>query len=41
MKISRKLTTALSAGGPSGQAASTCAEAGDIEGLVKIDVRCL
>lgn len=37
MKISRKLTTVLSVGGPSCTAASMCAEESDIQGLVKID----
>ncbi len=41
MKISRKLTTVLSVGGPSCKGVSMCAEASDIEGLVKIDGRCL
>lgn len=41
MKISRKLTTVLSVGGPSCIGVSMCAEASDIEGLVKIDGRCL
>lgn len=41
MKISRKLTTVLSVGGPSCIGASMCAEASDTEGLRKIDGRCL
>lgn len=41
MKISRKLTTVLSVGGPTHTGAWMCAEAGDIEGEVKIDGRCL
>lgn len=41
MKISRKLTTVLSVGGLSDIGVSMCAEASDIEGLVKIDGRCL
>lgn len=40
MKISRKLTTVLSVGGPS-CTVSMCVEASDIEGLEKIVRRCL